>query len=100
MDAQMGMSTTKPGDQSELSTITYVNEQVPQAFRMYGQGGARRQNQCVMFEPKPSTTAQLLTLDNPSKELSFIINHEYNLLREKQEMKAHQAELLKAKEQE
>lgn len=37
-DAQKWMSNTKPGDQCELTTVTYVPDTAPQALRIYGQG--------------------------------------------------------------
>ena len=42
----------------------------------------------------------LICSDNKSKEFSYLLNNEYTNLREKQELQAHQAEILKAKEQE
>ena len=42
---------------------------------------------------------ELLCLENPNKEFSFMLNREFNMLREKQEIKASEAELLKAKEE-
>ena len=58
----------------------------------------RRQRECVMFEPKQSTSASLVCIDNQSKEFAYLLNHEYNEMRERQELKLNQAELLKAKE--
>ena len=42
---------------------------------------------------------ELICLENPNKEFSFMLNREFNMLREKQEIKASEAELLKAKEE-
>jgi hypothetical protein len=53
-----------------------------------------------MFEPKMNTSINLVCTENPSKELNYLLNQEFNLLRERQEMKQAQAEILKVKEQE
>ena len=42
----------------------------------------------------------LICSDNKSKEFTYLLNSEFTNLREKQELQAHQAEILKAKEQE
>lgn len=100
------MSNTKPGDQCDLTTVTYVPETAPQAYRIYGQSAAgppngfRRQKEYAMFHPKESTQMNLICSDNKSKEFTYLVNSEYTHLREKQELQAHQAEILKAKEQE
>ena len=54
----------------------------------------------AMFNPKESSAVNLICSENSSKEFSYLLNNEYSNLREKQEMQAHQAEILKAKEQE
>ena len=38
-DAQKWMSNTKPGDQCDLTTVTYVPEVAPQANRIFGLAG-------------------------------------------------------------
>ena len=53
-----------------------------------------------MFEPKINSSMNLVCADNPSKEFNYLLNHEFNLLMEKQEMKQAQADILKVKEQE
>ena len=40
-----------------------------------------------MFEPKINSSMNLVCTDNPSKEFNYLLNHEFNLLMEKQEMK-------------
>lgn len=47
-----------------------------------------------------NTSINLVCTENPSKELNYLLNQEFNLLRERQEMKQAQAEILKVKEQE
>jgi len=79
-DAQMGMSHTKPGDTCDLRTITYVNENVSSSMRLYGQMANRQER---MFEPKTNSSMNMICMDNPSKEFNYLLNHEYNLLREK-----------------
>ena len=53
-----------------------------------------------MFEPKVNSSMNLVCSDNPGKEFNYLLNHEFNLLMEKQEMKLAQADILKVKEQE
>lgn len=53
-----------------------------------------------MFHPKESTSMNLICTNNPSKDYNYLLNSEFASLREKQELQAHQAEILKAKEQE
>jgi hypothetical protein len=79
-DAQMGMSHTKPGDTCDLHTITYVNENLPSSIRLYGQTDRRQER---MFEPKMNTSINLVCTENPSKELNYLLNQEFNLLRER-----------------
>ncbi len=51
-----------------------------------------------MFAPKGNTPLGLICADNNKEELTYLLNQEYNMLREKQDLKVSQAELLKAKE--
>ena len=53
-----------------------------------------------MFSPKGSTPLDLVCVENSKEEFAYLLNQEYNLLREKQDLKVSQAELLKAREQE
>ena len=53
-----------------------------------------------MFAPKGNTPLGLICAENSKEELTYLLNQEYNMLREKQDLKVSQAELLKAKEQE
>ena len=88
-DAQKWMSNTKPGDQCDLTTVTYVPEPAPQAYRIYGQGpagppnGFRRQKEYAMFHPKESTQMNLICSDNKSKEFTYLLNSEFTHIREK-----------------
>lgn len=95
------MKQAKVGDTCDLSTVTYVSEINAQQFRVpQTRPGRPTKRECSMFEDKESTSMQLICSENPNKEFNYMINQEYSMLREKQEMKAHQAEILKAKEQE
>ena len=97
-DASNSMNNTKPGDIYDLNTVTYVNRNVPEAFQSSGAPGYGRQRDGVMFKPEANTAMNLICTENSRKEFDYIVNQEYNFLREKQEMKEHQAEILKAKD--
>lgn len=63
---------------------------MPTDFGGFGQpGGARfgRQKQVVkLFEPEKSTSLTLICKDNSNKEYNYLLNNEYNVLREKLEL--------------
>ena len=92
------MSHTKAGDVYQLSTTTYVSDMGAQKK---GQNDYRNPSNSVsMFQTDQSNTPmELICLENPNKEFNFMLNSEFNMLREKQEIKASEAELLKAKEE-
>ena len=51
-----------------------------------GQGFNRRPKQVVMFEPKSSTPLNLICTENQNQEFNYLINTEYNQMREKHEL--------------
>ena len=63
---------------------TYVNDTQPAAIRLYGQMPERSQER--MFAPKTACSVNLICTDNLGKEHNYIVNQEYALLREKQEL--------------
>ena len=63
--------------------------------------GQRRAPDTVrMFEPKRNNSLNVICTENPTQEMAFLLNLEYNQMREKQDRMDEQAEQLKAKEQE
>jgi len=46
----------------------------------------RQQKQVVMFEPKRNASLSLICTDNSAQELNYMLNSEYNLMREKQDL--------------
>lgn len=89
--SQSGMSKSKPGDTCDIGTVTYVGQTLAPDYTAYGgsngQGGPYgRPKQVVMFEPKQSTSLSLICTENQNQEFSYLLNTEYNQMREKHEL--------------
>ena len=78
------MLQAKPGDTCDVKTVCYVNEEDEQNVQ---DARSMAFPHHLMFQPKEATPLKLVCSNNPNKEMNYLVNQEYTLMKEKQELR-------------
>lgn len=86
MDPKMNQS--KAGDTVKVNNTLYFDQGSEQGNDLYDPNGVLRRQ--FSFRPKEAGNLELICTSNPSKELVHIVGQEYDLMKEKQDIRFEQ----------